>query len=112
MLGDRIGIMARGKLVALGTSLRLKATFGAGFRVTAMAASKSKEGGIKAFVETQTQGKAELVNNIEGRMTFQFAKGSTKEDESMMADFFGKMESEGGQVGTHASRLLASQLIL
>ena len=31
VLGDRIGIMAKGKLRCLGTSIRLKSRFGAGF---------------------------------------------------------------------------------
>ena len=32
-LGDRIGIMSSGRLVALGTGLHLKAKFGDGFRI-------------------------------------------------------------------------------
>lgn len=34
ILGDRIGIMARGRLRCIGTSLRLKARFGSGYRVS------------------------------------------------------------------------------
>ena len=34
VLGDRIGIMARGRLQAVGSALRLKQTFGAGYQVT------------------------------------------------------------------------------
>jgi ABC-type multidrug transport system ATPase subunit len=34
ILGDRIGIMARGKLMCIGTSLRLKSRFGSGYRVS------------------------------------------------------------------------------
>lgn len=34
ILGDRIGIMAKGSLRCVGSSLRLKSRFGAGFRVT------------------------------------------------------------------------------
>ena len=34
ILGDRIGIMVRGKLHCVGTSLRLKARFGSGYRVS------------------------------------------------------------------------------
>ena len=32
-LGDRIGIMSEGKLVAIGSSLHLKSKFGAGYRI-------------------------------------------------------------------------------
>jgi len=34
ILGDRIGIMAKGKLVCLGSSLFLKNRFGVGFNLT------------------------------------------------------------------------------
>lgn len=34
VLGDRIGIMARGRLRCLGTALRLKARFGSGYRIS------------------------------------------------------------------------------
>ena len=33
ILGDRIAIMARGKIRAIGTSVRLKQKFGAGYQV-------------------------------------------------------------------------------
>jgi ABC-type multidrug transport system ATPase subunit len=35
ILGDRIGIMARGRLRAIGSSIRLKQKFGAGYQVRA-----------------------------------------------------------------------------
>ena len=34
ILGDRIGIMVRGRLQCVGTSLRLKSRFGSGYRVS------------------------------------------------------------------------------
>jgi len=34
ILGDRIGIMVRGKLRCVGSSLRLKSRFGSGYRVS------------------------------------------------------------------------------
>ena len=36
MLGDRIGIMARGRLCCLGTGLHLKQKFGSGYRLTVL----------------------------------------------------------------------------
>ena len=39
-LGDRIGIMAHGKLMALGNSLALKNTYGAGYRLNIMSTPK------------------------------------------------------------------------
>jgi ABC-type multidrug transport system ATPase subunit len=35
ILGDRIGIMARGRLRAIGSSIQLKQKFGAGYQVRA-----------------------------------------------------------------------------
>ena len=40
-LGDRIGIMSAGELVALGTSLHLKTKFGDGYRVSLVAPADS-----------------------------------------------------------------------
>jgi ATP-binding cassette, subfamily A (ABC1), member 3 len=34
ILGDRIGIMAKGKMICLGTSIFLKSTFGIGYNLT------------------------------------------------------------------------------
>lgn len=42
ILGDRIAIMARGNLRCLGTSLRLKQKFGAGYQVTPAFVASSK----------------------------------------------------------------------
>jgi len=40
VLGDRIGIMAKGQMMCLGTSLFLKNRFGAGYKLTMVKASK------------------------------------------------------------------------
>lgn len=42
ILGDRIGIMVRGSLQCVGTSLRLKSRFGSGYRVSVRVHSDSK----------------------------------------------------------------------
>jgi len=42
VLGDRIGIMAKGKLMCLGTSLFLKRRFGAGYKLTMVKKTKEK----------------------------------------------------------------------
>ena len=49
ILGDRIGIMAKGSLRCVGSSLRLKSRFGAGFRVTVTL--KGGKGGSQADVQ-------------------------------------------------------------
>ena len=44
ILGDRIGIMARGRLRCVGTSLRLKNRFGSGYRVSVRVAAGEAAG--------------------------------------------------------------------
>jgi len=43
-LGDRIAIMAKGKLRCLGTSLRLKQKFGSGYQVGFLVSTSCKGG--------------------------------------------------------------------
>ena len=51
MLGDRIGIMAKGKIVCLGTSLFLKNRFGAGYKLTMVKKFKQKNRKIMPYLE-------------------------------------------------------------
>ncbi len=46
ILGDRIGIMVRGKLRCIGSSLRLKSRFGSGYRVSVRIEGKDNIGGV------------------------------------------------------------------
>ena len=47
VLGDRIGIMAKGNMMCLGSSLFLKKRFGAGYKITMVKASKKQNTLIK-----------------------------------------------------------------
>ena len=51
VLGDRIGIMAKGKIVCLGTSLFLKNRFGAGYKLTMVKKFKQKNRKIMPYLE-------------------------------------------------------------
>lgn len=42
VLGDRIGIMSKGQMMCLGSSLFLKKRFGSGYKLTMVKASKAK----------------------------------------------------------------------
>lgn len=44
ILGDRIGIMVRGRLQCVGTSLRLKSRFGSGYRISVRVQTGAHEG--------------------------------------------------------------------
>lgn len=50
VLGDRIGIMAKGKMMCLGTSLFLKKRFGAGYKITMVKATKLTNMVIKPYL--------------------------------------------------------------
>jgi ABC-type multidrug transport system ATPase subunit len=60
VLGDRVAIMAHGQLVAIGTPLRLKSTYGSGYQVQMILTSNSEKcaadviTGIRRFVPTAT----------------------------------------------------------
>jgi ATP-binding cassette subfamily A (ABC1) protein 3 len=51
VLGDRIGIMAKGEMKCLGSSLFLKKKFGAGYKLTMVKASKDKNTALQPFIE-------------------------------------------------------------
>ncbi len=50
ILGDRIGIMANGKLTCLGTSMFLKNKFGVGYNLTLVKSSTEPNNGIIEFM--------------------------------------------------------------
>ena len=53
VLGDRIGIMAHGKLMCLGTSLFLKKRFGAGYKMTIVKVLKQKNLLIEPYLKAK-----------------------------------------------------------
>ena len=56
VLGDRIGIMAKGQLMCLGSSLFLKNRFGAGYRLTLVKKEKEVGKGLEAFLHVYFTG--------------------------------------------------------
>jgi energy-coupling factor transporter ATP-binding protein EcfA2 len=59
ILGDRIGIMVRGKLQCIGTSLRLKSRFGSGYRV-----SVRVHAGLSNFEDQKTRIKSLFMTRL------------------------------------------------
>ena len=53
VLGDRIGIMAKGKLMCLGSSLFLKKRFGAGYKLTMVKKQKIKNRLIEPYLKAR-----------------------------------------------------------
>jgi ABC-type multidrug transport system ATPase subunit len=56
VLGDRIGIMAKGQLMCLGSSLFLKNRFGAGYRLTLVKKERELAKGLDAFLHVYFAG--------------------------------------------------------
>ncbi|KAJ3196135.1 ATP-binding cassette sub- A member 1 [Irineochytrium annulatum] len=73
VLGDRIAIMAHGRLRAIGNSISLKAKFGAGYRISIIA---SDPDAVKAQVAKMVA-KAKLEDDSAGALIYQFPLAST-----------------------------------
>ena len=56
VLGDRIGIMAKGQLMCLGSSLFLKNRFGAGYRLNLVKRGRDVHQGLEAFLHVYFTG--------------------------------------------------------
>jgi ATP-binding cassette subfamily A (ABC1) protein 3 len=83
VLGDRIGIMAKGQMMCLGSSLFLKKRFGAGYKLTMVKATKEKNTKILSYLE-QNLGPAELIQEVSSEISF----GVSADVENKFKDFF------------------------
>ena len=63
VLGDRIGIMAKGKVLCLGSSLFLKNRYGAGYKLTMVKKFKTENLKIKPYLE-EIFGKVEKLSEV------------------------------------------------
>ena len=70
VLGDRIGIMAEGKLVCLGSSLFLKNRFGAGYKLTMVKKFKRPNTKIQPYLES-VFGRVEKISEVSQEINFQ-----------------------------------------
>lgn len=75
VLGDRIAIMAHGSLRAIGNSIHLKNTYGAGYRITVVAA-ENKIAQAKKAIESRVP-EAKLEDDSAGSLIYQFPLSST-----------------------------------
>ena len=77
VLGDRIGIMAKGQMMCLGTSLFLKNRFGAGYKLTMVKASKQPNLLIGSYLKTHL-GEVELLSEVSSEIVFQVTAEAAK----------------------------------
>ncbi|DBA85756.1 TPA: hypothetical protein ACH3X1_005317 [Trebouxia sp. C0004] len=97
ILGDRIGIMARGQLCCLGSGLHLKQRFGSGYRLSVQvqqdehsssSVQENRLQQIAAFVQQHTG--AVLVDKLETHLHFKVPT----EAESKLTHFFAQIKEE------------------
>lgn len=69
ILGDRIGIMAGGQLICLGSSLFLKNKFGVGYNITMVKKNKKPNTIVKRFLE-ENLGDVKLLSEVSTEITF------------------------------------------
>ena len=69
VLGDRIGIMAKGKVVCLGSSLFLKNRYGAGYKLTMVKKLKKPNKKIQPYLE-RVFGRVEKLSEVSQEISF------------------------------------------
>jgi len=70
ILGDRIGIMASGQLVCLGSSLFLKNRFGVGYNLTMVKKNNEVNSKVCEYLKT-TMGEVRKLSEISNEVTYQ-----------------------------------------
>ena len=94
VLGDRIGIMAKGKLMCLGSSLFLKNRFSAGIKVTMVKKSKDLNKQVSRFLATYFS-EFELLSEIATEMTYLLPN----RESSAFTDFFTEFDKNLDKLG-------------
>ena len=94
-LGDRIGIMSSGQLVALGSSIHLKNKFGEGYRIKVVVPRESRNMIATHVAENCPQ--ATLVDENVGDMTYALTDASSMKEAPKFFAFI-----EAAQEGKHA----------
>jgi len=112
ILGDRIGIMAKGRLRCLGNSVRLKTRFGAGYKVSVSVGGHvrpddPKAVKVKALFEEKLE--ATLAEETKAYMHFNIPSKITS-DETTMASFFQTLDARKDELGIQDVQLQMSTL--
>ncbi len=70
ILGDRIGIMCRGKLTCLGSPLFLKNRFGVGFNLNIIKQNNSKSGKFEDYIQSMLSSDACCISEVENELIY------------------------------------------
>ncbi|CAN8251970.1 unnamed protein product [Cochlearia groenlandica] len=100
ILGDRIGIMAKGKLRCIGTSIRLKSRFGTGFVATVSFQENKNNDGAETSLEPVKRFFNEHLNvepteERKAYMTFVIPH----DKEKLLTSFFGELQERESEFG-------------
>jgi len=105
VLGDKIAIMAKGRLQCVGSSLRLKQRFGAGYRVAVGTHDPLVNDVIKYFESNITGAKVQG-KPVGGYVNFTIPRTSNKE----LVPFFDGLEQHKQELGIHDLQLSLTTL--
>lgn len=105
ILGDRIGIMAAGKIVCLGTSLFLKNRFGVGYNLTMVKNHKENNERVGPYLVERLGEKVQLMSEVASEITFQIPTEYAEKFKDFFLEFDTKLaeldlESYGVSVTT------------
>lgn len=97
ILGDRIGIMAEGKLKCCGSSLFLKNRYGVGYNLVIAKKSRDPAPKIDDFIFNRIDGVKKL-QEVSSEMTFQLPSQSS----SQFKEFFNQFDNNLGELGINS----------
>ena len=91
VLGDRIGIMAAGKILCLGSSLFLKNRFGSGYKITMVKKLKTKNEKVGPFLNS-IFGNVELLSEVSSEICFKISQDQAYLFEQFFQEFDQKLD--------------------
>lgn len=113
ILGDRIGVMSKGRMQALGTSLRLKSKFGRGYRLEVMLSPQADRARIEETFRPQApegtiiQAKSSTSSTGDNHMVLQLPRMNESE---VLVRFLAFIESSQSSLGIEDLALSLSTL--
>ena len=92
VLGDRIGIMAQGKIICLGSSLFLKNLYGSGYKLTCVKENKQPNKKLKDFM-TERLGQVEFLGEVASEISFILPVEASGKFKDFFQEFDQELES-------------------
>jgi len=95
ILGDRIGIMAHGRIMCLGRSLFLKNKFGVGYRLSMVKKEKEPNTVVEGFLREQLGDEVTRLSEVSSEIQFQIPKHLSPKFKTFFEVFDQKIEKLG-----------------